>query len=249
MGPKWLHPPLRAGAISVTVSLDGQRQAPSWATTYAENFRRRIAGGLPARASSEPTSIPSGGEAVKLLDLTGRRFGFLTVRSRASSPGKVKWVCDCDCGTETTVASNNLRSGNTRSCGCKHRLLKAASKRTHGHSRSRTSDPETKESREYVSWCAMIARCTNPKSPRYADYGGRGIQVCARWRLGSSGLSGFECFLADMGERPPGTSLDRYPDNDGNYEPSNCRWATAKQQRNNRRDSAVRETAGGCDAH
>lgn len=83
----------------------------------------------------------------------------------------------------------------------------------------------------------MKARCTNPNNPRWEDYGGRGIKLCDRW------LHSFEAFLADMGERPPGMSLDRYPDNDGNYEPGNCRWATLKEQRANRRDSIVEAAA------
>lgn len=86
----------------------------------------------------------------------------------------------------------------------------------------------------YSSWCNMLRRCNNSNFKQYADYGGRGIRACTRWQ----GKHGFENFLADMGPRPDGTSLDRYPNNDGNYEPGNCRWATRKEQQNNRRCSA-----------
>jgi hypothetical protein len=96
---------------------------------------------------------------------------------------------------------------------------------THGHAR------KGKQTGTYLSWKEMKKRCANPNQKYWKNYGGRGIRVCDRW------LNSFENFLADMGERPEGTSIDRYPNNDGNYEPGNCRWATRKQQRANRRDS------------
>lgn len=85
---------------------------------------------------------------------------------------------------------------------------------------------------EYAAWKRMRQRCTNPANKRYSDWGGRGIKVCDRWQS-------FENFLTDMGPRPPGTSLDRWPDNDGNYEPGNCRWATPAEQVKNRRNTIV----------
>lgn len=95
----------------------------------------------------------------------------------------------------------------------------------HGHARHRTSGL----SPTYQSWQAMLRRCRDPRHPHFADYGGRGITVCERWRR-------FEDFLADMGERPAGKTLDRYPNRDGNYEPGNCRWATRREQQENRKN-------------
>lgn len=141
------------------------------------------------------------------------------------------WLCRCDCGKETTVRGSDLRSGGRKSCGClllESRRFRRA--RTHGEARDK------KESREYIIWCGMKQRCQSPNSPRFADYGGRGITVCDEWR------ESFPNFLRDMG-RSNGLSLDRI-DNDKGYSPENCRWATTKQQNNNRRQHRMIECFG-----
>lgn len=153
-------------------------------------------------------------------DLTGMTFGRLTVvkRSGTSKRGDIVWACICKCGAETAVRGSNLRNGNTKSCGCFQRERASESTSTH----------RLTKSPEYRSWASMIARCENPKYHHFHRYGGRGIRICERWR------NSFELFLSDMGPRPSlKHSLDR-KDNDGNYEPGNCRWATAKEQRLNR---------------
>jgi hypothetical protein len=157
-------------------------------------------------------------------DLAGQRFDRLTVIRDTGSrddSGRVIWLCSCDCGKQRNAVSRDLTAGRTTSCGCKksERAKEAAVK--HGASGANTAP-------EYRSWQSMITRCTNPKYEHWDRYGGRGIQVCQRWR------TSFAAFLADMGPRPAGTSLDRHPNPDGNYEPGNCRWATRVQQRANR---------------
>lgn len=155
-------------------------------------------------------------------DLAGQVFGRLTAVERDHSrKGAAYWKCDCECGNDTTVSSASLRSGNTRSCGCLRREETIARSTTHG------LKPRSVISPTYNSWTNMIRRATHEKDPRYPNWGGRGIKVCERWL-------DYRNFLADMGERPPGTTLDRI-DNDGNYEKENCRWADALQQYQNTR--------------
>lgn len=171
------------------------------------------------------------------LELSGQRFEALSVIGPArTAEGRLVWECRCDCGATTRVVGTALLSGKTRSCGCRRKAAcarigartaaansragaaKAGASRTrHGRAKRGSKDPT------YLSWEAMHARCSNPKNVKFHRYGGRGIRVCERW-------STFENFLQDMGERPQGKTLDRYPHSDGNYEPGNCRWATPKEQ-------------------
>jgi hypothetical protein len=165
---------------------------------------------------------------MRLIDLTGQRFSCLTVIKRdGMTPDRkrVLWHCRCDCGIELHVQAGNLKSGNSKSCGCLNRELisRRAIERSYKHGHS----SRTETSPEYRSWAAMWGRCRCPNTPYYRLYGGRGVTVCERW-------TSFENFLADMGLRPTGRSIDRI-DPYGNYEPGNCRWATPKEQRANRR--------------
>jgi hypothetical protein len=137
----------------------------------------------------------------------------------------VQWKCRCDCGGYLTVRAANLSSGNTNSCGCWKREFRRANE-THGMKGTRT----------YGIWNQMKQRCSNANVPNFHLYGGRGISVCNRWHQ-------FENFYADMGPCPPGRSLERI-NNDGNYEPGNCRWATKKEQGRNKRNNRHLEHDG-----
>ena len=168
-------------------------------------------------------------------DLTGMRFGRLIARKQLP-PIKprdgFRWECDCDCGGIAIVKTRLLTYKNgTRSCGCilleKNRLRpsRPSTNLKHGHT-SRGVSPE------YICWSSMIQRCTNQNHESFKRYGGRGIFVCQEW------IDSFERFLIDMGERPHGKSIDRIDPN-GNYTKENCRWATNKEQSENKRNKRI----------
>lgn len=163
-----------------------------------------------------------------LIDLTGKRFQSLFILGRTETfpvSGGSTWYALCACGNKLIVAGSAVRRGFKTRCEiCRAKKLSERST-THGHTSGGFSPT-------YHSWAAMITRTTNPNRKQAKDYIGRGITVCQRW------LDSFENFLTDMGKRPEGKTLDRI-DNNGNYELSNCRWATRQEQNTNKRPKSV----------
>lgn len=169
----------------------------------------------------------------KKLNLTGQAFGRLTVVHEVDKEeGSIwtRWKCKCECGNDPIVKTQALRSGSTKSCGCLFMDVaraKGKAKLIHGAAETRT----------YNIWVSMKGRCYNQNNKKFKNYGGRGINVCERWK------KSFLNFLNDMGEAPEGMSIDRI-DTNGNYEPNNCRWADQKTQQNNRRNNVILEVDG-----
>lgn len=155
----------------------------------------------------------------KMIDLRGQRFGRLVAiePTKKRSGRSIIWRCRCDCGNEPEISSNHLRDKHTQGCGCLQKQKVSEANKIHGMSRIP----------EYNAWRDMIRRCENPNCKSYKNYGGRGVSVCEKWHK-------FENFVADMGKRPEGLMLER-KNNDGIYEPRNCKWATRIEQNNNQR--------------
>lgn len=162
---------------------------------------------------------------MKRRELAGRVFGRLTVLEwvTRSKNGTSKWLCRCECGNERVVFATALLGGTSKSCGCLAREQAGDRVRTHGQTRTPT----------FISWERLRARCDDPTNKHY---GGKGITYCERWK-------DFSNFLADMGERPEGMTLDRI-DTTGNYEPNNCRWVTYAEQAQNKTNNRLVEYEG-----
>lgn len=162
----------------------------------------------------------------KIIDITGQRFGKLTVTGLdpvRSSTGSCRWICDCDCGGSTVVQTENIKRGHTTSCGCAFKEAHT----THGE----------RYNPEYQVWANMLKRCQNENDPTFKYYGARGIRVCPQWQT-------YEGFIADMGHRPSSDHSIERRDVNGHYEPGNCYWATNDVQMNNRTNSVVHHVNG-----
>lgn len=162
------------------------------------------------------------------VDISGEVFGRLTAHRvvRRNKHNQLIWSCTCECGNETEALGFLLRRGETQSCGCLKRETIAKVNYRHGRTRTKI----------YAIWHSMMQRCYDNNSHAYQRYGGRGIEVCDKWKS-------FDGFYADMGEKPDGMSLERI-NNDGNYSPDNVVWASDKAQANNRRSNVVLEYQG-----
>jgi len=209
------------------VEIEGNRisgRHPKW-KCVCECGNQCVKTAVALRAGREPScGCAARDYQRKKHDITGKKFGRLLVLSAdkfSNSKRHIVWKCMCDCGNETSAIGSELRLGHKRSCGCFHLDVLLETHTKHGHAKA------GQLSSTYISWASMHTRCSNKNSINFKHYGGRGISVCDRWKS-------FENFLADMGERKDGMSIDRI-DVNGNYEPNNCKWSTHSEQNKNQR--------------
>lgn len=213
-----------SGSASGSTAASSSTAAPRPASRRSAEMPQQSVCGTTA-GSSGPADQEGSRVSGKKIDRAGQVFGALTVVAHSHSVYRSPrhgsyqfWRCRCSCGAETVVPANNLTNGNTTSCGCR------GSRRTLGERATRHGMSDTPT---FKSWQAMLDRCRYPSHVSWKWYGAKGVVVCERWHQ-------FENFVADMGARPSGASIDRI-DPSGNYEPSNCRWADAKTQASNKR--------------
>lgn len=224
-----LAKPRKPAEKEILITIDGKTQSlHAWTqelgVPYLKVFKRIKRGWDPIAALADTRKrafMPEKSKERADAQMLGKRYGRLVVQSHAGvKKQKHYWNCLCDCGSTHVTNTNSLTQGHTQSCGCLQAEVMARGNVVHGLSRTPA----------YTAWLNIRARCENEASPSYKNYGGRGIRVCDRWQS-------FDNFFADMGQPPSAQHSIERLNNNGNYEPDNCIWATRYQQSRNRRNN------------